>query len=97
MNKKLAALIVLATPYIYQLAFLSANSQRDFAGVGGEVFLPPLLLLAAYFLYNFTGKRHVKRHERFTARGADGITIKWSDFGRAISKLAELEDMIDGD
>lgn len=85
----LASIIIICNPYIYHMLALKANSERAVAGIGGEVFIPILLLFVAHFLYNITSTKYTKQ-----AKHLHYSTTR--EIGERVTKFAGQGGSIDG-
>lgn len=63
--KRTAILLAILTPFISKAVVSAAIADRvamGFHGVGGEMFVPIVLLVCVYKLYTYKPKKRRKRH-----------------------------------
>lgn len=51
MRKLISIMVLILTPYITYRASAYANSLREIQALGGELFVPPLLVIISYYIY----------------------------------------------
>lgn len=99
--RNLAWLLNLLTPFIMYFIGQRVVLNRGYFGVGGEIFIPILILFVIYFLRSMANKYRKGTtipvpEERFTEVDDDGeVSIRNDRLQELILYLADLEDWLE--
>lgn len=99
--RNLAWLLNLLTPFIMYFIGQCVVLNRGYFGVGGEIFIPILILFVIYFLRSMANKYRKGTtipvpEERFTEVDDDGeVSIRNDRLQELILYLADLEDWLE--